>query len=260
MDFNKTKKQANIMIYELNTLSYQISSNRILKNLNCKIKKESLTVLIGPNGAGKSSLIKILSGEVSNYTGDIKFYGRSLKNFSCTELASVRAVLTQNQNNALPFKSYEIVNIGKIKNKSSDDLSSAISYMNHTESSHLALRNYNSLSGGEVKRVDLAKMLAQDCKIFLLDEPTNHLDPYFQRAILVKCKELIAKGFSVVAALHDLNLASIFADEIIAIKDGVIISQGHPNEIINKTLIKEVFQIDSEIILHPSGRPNILML
>lgn len=248
------------MVYDLNNLSYQISSNRILKNLNCKIKAKSLTVVIGPNGAGKSSLIKILSGEVNNYSGSINLFGKPLNKYSCTELASMRAVLTQNQNNTLPFKSYEIVNMGTIKGNQNTDLQTAISFMNHTESGHLAMQNYNSLSGGEVKRVDLAKMIAQETIICLLDEPTNHLDPYFQRSILTKCKNLISKGVSVVAALHDLNLASIFADEIIALKDGEIISQGHPNDIIKKELIKDLFQIDSELILHPSGRPNILML
>jgi iron complex transport system ATP-binding protein len=247
------------MVYELKNLSYKISAHSILNDLNCQIKENSFTAIIGPNGAGKSTLIKLLSGETTQYSGAINLFGQSIKNFSCIELSKIRSVLTQNQNNALPFKAYEIVSMGVLNNPNSD-IQIATTFMNQTEVGHLAMRNYNSLSGGEVKRVDLARMLAQESKICLLDEPTNHLDPYFQRSLLMKCKSLVSQGVTVIAALHDLNLASLFADEIIVLKDGRLVKIGHPNDVLSVELIKDLYRFDCQLTLHPSGRQNIIML
>lgn len=246
------------MVYELNNIGYKIGQKWLLKNISLTIQPNEFTGIIGPNGSGKSTLLRLLAGELKQTCGNLNFLGVSLKDKSCNELARERAMLSQSSMGSLPFKAYEVTAMG-LQNQNNSIFTDcrfekSLPYMQMASIEEYASREYTTLSGGESKRVDIARMLAQETDICLLDEPTNHLDPYFQSFILNKCKSLVKAGRSVIAVLHDLNLAIQYVDELIVLKEGELIAKGKPENILTKELIKTVYNIDCELIPHPTRK------
>lgn len=246
------------MVYELNDVSFKIGQKWLLKKITFSIKPNLFTGIIGPNGSGKSTLLRIMAGELRPSSGALHFYGISLAKKSCEDLSKERAMLSQNSLGSLPFRAYEITAMG-LRNQSSsifDDSRyiKSLPFMKMAAVDEYAGREYATLSGGESKRVDVARMLAQETNVCLLDEPTNHLDPYYQSYVLKKCKSLVSDGRTVVGVLHDLNLAIQYTDELIVLKEGEFVAQGKPQDIITKDLIKHVYHIDCELVSHPTKK------
>ncbi len=242
------------MVYELKDLGFKIGSKWLLKNISFSIKPNIFTVVIGPNGSGKSTLLRILSGDLKPSSGTLSFLGSPLAEKSCADLAKERAMLSQSNFGALPFKAYEIAAMGLRDQKYSffDDCryQKVLPFMKMVTVDEFALRDYSTLSGGESKRVDIARMLAQETNVCLLDEPTNHLDPFYQYYVLNKCKGLVNEGRTVIGVLHDLNLAIQYADEVVVLKEGEMVAKGPTKEVITKDLIKQVYDMDCELIQH----------
>jgi len=240
-------------------IAYSISGKRILQPSSFEVEKGEITVLLGPNGAGKSTLLRILAGELYPDHGSILINQVALEKLNPEVLATKRAVLTQHYAVPLPFSCEEIVMMGRyphykqsteVQNKRIID-----QCMEEMEVLPFARRMFNTLSGGEQQRVQMARVLAQladangrEERILLLDEPTSSLDYLQQQLILSKIRSLAKKGYTIILVLHDLNLAAQYADKILLLKEGYMLADGSSNEVLQSSLLSMAYELDIEII------------
>jgi len=242
---------------------YRIRGQWIVRNIGLHVRAGGFWALVGPNGAGKTTLLRMLSGELRPSAGAILFNGSPIEELTTKELARQRACLTQHRTRKLPFTAHEIVLLGRQPHtrglrESPRDYRVTADAMARTHVTPLANRIYATLSGGESSRTDLARVLAQEPRLLLLDEPTNHLDIRHQFALLRLCREVADSGSAVVAVLHDLNLASHFADRILLMDAGRCVTQGTPEHVLVPEIIEHVYKIPCAVQRHPSGCPWIL--
>jgi iron complex transport system ATP-binding protein len=243
---------------EAKNISFNVGKKVILRDISTSFLPGKLTVILGPNGSGKSSLIKLLSGSIKKYTGGILIKNKDIVSFSDLELAKFRSVLLQNIEVSLPFKVQEIIMLGRYpyikKQTTARDNKICLSALETCGVSHLKHAMYANLSGGEKQRVQFARVLAQigydneeTAKILFLDEPTNSLDIKHQISLLDIAKDFAKKGNTVVAVLHDLNLAMDYAEHIIFLKEGRKIAEGKKEEVMTESFLKEIYETDIEI-------------
>ena len=252
----------NTMI-ELENVGYRIGRNWLVRDINVTIEKGMLWGIVGPNGAGKSTLLRLISGELLPTTGEIQLLGKSIHNYKPKELAHLRAYLQQKRDMNFPFTSLEIVLFGRHPylngtKETTTDLLIAKEALRQVEANMFADRLYPTLSGGEASRVDIARVLTQDPDLFLLDEPTNHLDPRHQVQILNLFKTICDGGKTVITAIHDLNLASMYADRLLLLKEGISVACGPPEVVLTPNLLAEVYDIPFEALSHPDGYPWVM--
>lgn len=239
---------------EIKNLSYRTKDKIILDNISIKFPKNKFIGIIGPNGAGKSTLLKNIYGILSPSSGDIFIDNQNIKSINGKERAKIISVLAQENIEQFDFKIEEIVEMGRyphksiFENYSNNDREIALKRLKEVGMEKYIGKNFKELSGGEKQRVLIARALAQDTPILILDEPTNHLDIGYQLQLLHLIKHL---DKSVISALHDLNVASIFCDYIYILKDGKLIKEGTPEEVLNKEILKEIFNIDCYIGKNP---------
>jgi iron complex transport system ATP-binding protein len=241
---------------EVKDLTYRIGSKELLKDLSFKTEPGELLAILGANGAGKSTLLKQLAREITPTSGQITFRGKDLLLYKFPELAKQRAVLSQQNTISISFLVSELVIMGRYphfdQQPGENDINIVKAVMVETGITHLSGRDYNTLSGGEQQRVQLARVLAQiyDCKeaCLLLDEPTNGLDLLYQQQTMELAKRLAQRGYLVICILHDINFASRFADRILMLKDGKKVAIGTPEEVINKENIYETFGINIKLM------------
>ncbi|MDO4588837.1 MAG: ABC transporter ATP-binding protein [Fusobacterium sp.] len=239
---------------EIKNLSYKIKDKTILDNISIKFPERKFIGIIGANGAGKSTLLKNIYGILNPTSGDIIIDNQNIKDMNGRERAKKIAVLAQEDREQFDFKIEEIVEMGRypyksiFENYSKKDKEIAINRLKEVGMEKYIGRNFKELSGGEKQRVLIARALAQDTPILILDEPTNHLDIGYQLQLLHLIKHL---DKSVISALHDLNVASIFCDYIYILKDGKLVKEGTPEEVLNKEILKEIFNIECYIGKNP---------
>ncbi|MCG9127046.1 ABC transporter ATP-binding protein [Candidatus Poribacteria bacterium] len=248
---------------ELENVGYKVNGKWLVRNINLSIKNGAFWGFIGPNGAGKSTLLRLISGELKPTSGEIRFFGKPIDSYQSTELARLRAYLQQQRDVNFPFTSLEIVLFGRYPylngTKEADaDIGIARKSLKRVEADMFENRLYPTLSGGEAGRIDIARILAQAPGLFLLDEPTNHLDPKHQVQILNLCKMICEQGKTVITAIHDLNLASMYADQILMLKNGISITHGPPKEVFNKNMLTNTYDISFNILKHPDGYPWVM--
>ena len=248
---------------ELEQVGYRINDNWLVRDITLTIKDGVLWGFVGPNGAGKSTLLRLISGELTPTTGVIKLFGKPIGSYDPKELARLRAYLQQKRDVNFPFTALEIVLFGRYPylngTKESDcDIGIAHKALRQVEADTFAERLYATLSGGEASRVDIARILAQAPGLFLLDEPTNHLDPRYQVQVFNLCKAICAQGKTVITAIHDLNLASMYADRLLMLRDGISVACGPPKAVLTLNLLSETYDIPFEVLSHPDGYPWVI--
>lgn len=247
-------------MFDVQNLSYRIGRKTLLQQVSFCARPGELMVIIGANGAGKSTLLRLLSGDLLPSGGSVFFQGQALMSQSPAELARQRAVLTQQHTLALAFSVEELVMMGRYPHfqgqpDSRDHLvvSTALAMVGMSE---MASRSYPTLSGGEQQRVQLARVLAQVWEAnpgyLLLDEPLTGLDLHHQHRTLAVARELVGKGFGVVAVLHDLNLAAQFADQVLLLHHGQVLAYGPPAEVLTTENILAGFDLPVQLVPHPS--------
>jgi len=225
----------------------------------------SLTGLIGPNGAGKSTLLRATLGLAPTSDGAITFEGDVLPAMPRRKRAQTAAFVEQIGATEAHLTAREVVLLGRIPFQSiwqaapSDEdeeiVAEAIAAVDMTA---LSNRHYNTMSGGEQQRLQIARALAQQPRLLLLDEPTNHLDVHAQLTALTLLRARAHAGATVVLALHDLNLAAAFCDTLIVLHRGRVVAQGTPHDVLTPALLREVYDVDATLVAHPtSGRPMI---
>jgi iron complex transport system ATP-binding protein len=201
----------------------------VVHQLSFTVEKGSFFALLGPNGSGKTTMIRLLMGTLPVHKGKITLDGRPIQDYSSKELARKTAVMTQENEVGLDFSVEEIVMLGRypyqrslfFKDASQEDLVVVEEAMKKTSVLHFRNKPFRLLSGGEKQRVLLAKALAQEPELLFLDEPTNHLDVRHTIELLDLLKELQkTTHLTIVAILHDLNLASLYADQLGLLQNG----------------------------------------
>lgn len=203
----------------------------VIHDLSFTIKKGDFLALAGPNGSGKTTVIRLIMGALPVSHGDIFLDGKKLSSYSQKELARKTAVMTQENQSGLDFTAEEIVMLGRyphqkgmfFKEHSDADRKASEKAMKQTAVWQYRKRPFQALSGGEKQRVLLAKALAQEPELLLLDEPTNHLDMKHTKELLELLKTLQKEmNLTILAILHDLNLASLYADQIALLDRGML--------------------------------------
>ncbi|WP_031528507.1 heme ABC transporter ATP-binding protein [Dyadobacter crusticola] len=241
---------------EINQVGFEVRGRRLLHNVSFSVNPGEFWAIIGANGAGKSTLIKLLSAELTPGSGTVLFRGKELRKYKLRELARKRAVLTQHNSIALSFTVQEIVLMGRYPFYDSQpaqrDLAIVDLCLQKVGIAHLKSRLYPTLSGGEQQRVQVSRALAQiwevDNGLLLLDEPTTGMDLLHQFETFQLAKKMTAKGFAVVAVIHDLNQALQYADKVLMLKNGESFAIGPPAEVLNEKYIKAAFGLPVQLV------------
>lgn len=238
------------MSVQLHRLSWSVNKAKILRDLSIDVTPRRFTGILGPNGAGKSSLLRIMAGLVPPDQGEVFLDGSPIARMGARERARRIAMLEQHASTGLDLTVRQVIELGRIPHRSRwpaarhQDSEKIASVMATCEITELEHRLWNSLSGGERQRVQLARALAQEPELLLLDEPTNHLDLGHQIGFLQTVTRL---GVTAVAALHDLELAAAFCDELIVMSEGRVVVQGPVDQVLTGALIDEVYSVDAVV-------------
>ena len=242
-------------------VSVVIDGQPILSDIDLEIHAGEVLALVGPNGAGKSTLLSVLSGDLRPTHGSVVVEGRDIRGIRHIELARLRSVLTQENQVSFPFTVAEVVEMGRSpwqRTSSRDDDERAIAAaIQATDVSHLAARRYTSLSGGEKARVSLARVLAQSTPTVFLDEPTAALDLRHQEEVMTTAADIARSGRAVVVVVHDLSLASAYADRVALVASGRLDTVGTPVEVFTAERVERVYGLPVEVVSQ-NERPVIL--
>ena len=248
------------MIYDIHKLNFQYCAELAIKGLSLQVSAAEFLAIVGPNGAGKSTLLKLLAGVITQNEGTLEFMGKAVRGYKAPELARKIALVPQETHIVFPFTVEEIILMGRLPYStgfvfdSVEDQASVQEMMELTETLGLAAKRFNELSGGERQRVVLASALAQRPEVLLLDEPTVFLDMKHQEHFYDILERLnLEQGLTVVVVTHDINLAARSANRIVALKNGELIAQGLPEEVLTTDRLSEIFEIRATIIDRPSG-------
>ena len=245
----------------LDNLKMTFDERTVLNNISLNIKKNKFTGIIGPNGSGKSTLLKCMYRILQPTEGFIYIDGKELSKYSIRETAQKQAVLAQHNYYNFDFEVLDVVLMGRSPYKKAMEQDNAEDYLLAKESLKIVgmeafmHSNFSVLSGGEQQRVMLARALTQNTQCLILDEPTNHLDIKYQIQLLNIVK---TRGLTILAAIHDLNMAAMYCDEIIAMRNGWILKTGTPEDVFTKEFIYDVFEVQTEIIRRADGRLTII--
>lgn len=241
----------------------------IVKDISFTVEKGKILGILGPNGSGKSTLLKVMSGILPATAGTISIDGQNILSYNARALAKKMAVLPQLHANAFSNSVREAVSLGRYPHQtgffsswSTQDEQAVQHAMLQTGVKRYEHTPMEFLSGGEQQRVFVAQALAQAAEILLLDEPTNHLDIAHQRQILdMVRKEALECGLTVVMVLHDMNLASLYCDELLLMESGQVRAMGVPHEVLIASQIEDVYQARVTTYAHPEiPKPQITMM
>jgi iron complex transport system ATP-binding protein len=241
-------------------------TNTVLKGVGLSLRRGEFVGLLGPNGSGKSTLLRVLSGVLKPTRGEVWLEGQPLSRLRAKEVARRLAFVPQREEVAFGFSAWEVVLLGRAPyigwwgKERAEDVQAARRAMERTDCVPLSERAFGSLSGGERQRVVLARGLAQETSLLLLDEPLTHLDVAHQVGTLSLLRQLNREeGLTVLAALHDINLASEFCDRLLVLRQGQLVAEGTPSEVITPSLLARVFGLDAWVRVNPAtGRPHVL--
>jgi iron complex transport system ATP-binding protein len=241
-------------------LTFAYKDNPVLDGVSLSIEKGEMVGILGPNGSGKTTLLKIFSAVLMGQ-GEVKLNGRNIETYGKRELSRLFAVVPQENQIHFPYTVAEIVLMGRASYHSplalegKRDLEVARASMELTDSLSFSDRYLHELSGGEKQRVIIARALAQEPEILLLDEPSAFLDLKHQVQVFELMRRLNRdRRLTIVAALHDLNLAALFFPRLIVLRDGRIYRDGTPRDVLTEETIEEVYGIHVKIQLDSSGR------
>ncbi|MEN8655362.1 heme ABC transporter ATP-binding protein [Streptomyces sp. 21So2-11] len=248
---------------EAHALHVRLGAREVLSGIDLTARSGEVLALVGPNGAGKSTLLAALAADLPAAAGEVRIDGRPAPTWSAPELALRRSVLPQSADLSFPFPVEDVVRMGRAPwagtDREDEDDPAVAEAMAATEVAEFAGRPFSALSGGERARVALARVLAQRAPLLLLDEPTAALDLRHQELVLRICRDRAAAGDAVVVVLHDLGLASAYADRVAVLQGGRVAAEGPPAEVFGEALLSEVYRQPVEVLAHPrTGAPLVL--
>ena len=239
-------------IIKAQNICVSINDKEIVHNLSLEIPEGKVTAIIGPNGCGKSTTLKALS-RILPYKGSVTFKGQEMSGLSQREFAKSLAILTQSPQAPSDLTVNDLVEMGRFPHRSflgrggKDDKEHVEWALEQTGVTAMRYRLLNTLSGGERQRAWIAMALAQRPEVLLLDEPTTYLDICHQLEIMQLIIRLNQElGLTVVMVVHDLNHAIMYADHVVVVKAGKLVTSGAPREIITADLLADVFRVKAD--------------
>ena len=245
---------------DIRQLSHFFGTRPVLDDLTLSIGVGEFFIIIGPNGAGKTTLMRSMVGLLSPRQGEIRIFEKPLADYRKKELAQMVAYVPQGVPLEFPFSVADVVLMGRSPYHSAlgiereSDFEIANQAMQFTEVDHLAARRLDQLSGGELQRVMVARAICQEPKILLLDEPTASLDLAHQVRVMDLMENLkTERGITVVMVSHDINLAGMYGDQLLLLKDGQIVQQGLPADVLNADTLQNAYQCPVIIDEGPLG-------
>lgn len=236
---------------EVKNLNYRINNKQILEDISLRIAAKQFIGILGPNGSGKTSLLKHIYRTLPVEKGKVFINGADINDLTSKDSSKLVTVMKQENSIDFDYSILEMVLMGRSPHRkfyekvNSTDYSIAKKALKYVGLDDRLNQSFRHLSGGEKQRVFLARSIAQDVEIFLLDEPTNNLDIYYQWNLINLIKNL---NKTIVAILHEINLAFRFCDYVYIINNGKIHSHGKPEEVITETMLRDVMKIDAKLI------------
>ena len=261
-DFMVTKSQ---QIIEFRNVSFKFKDHVILDNISTTINAGKITTLIGRNGAGKTTFLRLSSGLLKPSNGDVFLNARSLSDMSSKERALKIGVVQQ-----LPFapdemKVKDLVMLGRYPHlgifaqESKKDVLAVEEALEKVECLSLETRTMGSLSGGEKRKIFIARALAQGADIFLMDEPTANLDLDAQLNIFALLRKLASEGATILVVLHDVNQASIHCDKVILLHERSILAEGAPDQVLTEQHLSDVYNVNTTIFPADEKFPRLIV-
>jgi iron complex transport system ATP-binding protein len=250
----------------LSTENLQIGYDEkiIVDNLNLHINKGEITTIIGANGCGKSTILKTMARVHSAKSGVVYLDGKMIHKIPTKEIAKKMAVLPQSPEAPSGLTVYELISFGRSPHQSgfgrlSEEDRNVINWaLEVTGLTTFAHQAVDALSGGQRQRAWIAMAIAQETELLLLDEPTTYLDMAHQLEILKLLEKLNRdEGRTIVMVIHDLNHAARFSHHMVALRSGNIVKEGSSEEVMTSAVLKEVFQIDAEIVKDPRTKKPV---
>lgn len=237
---------------EIKNIFKKYKNKNVVDDVSFNIEKGKITSFIGPNGAGKSTVLSIVTRLISGDGGEVLIEGESLDGYESKELAKKIAILKQSNNITLKLTIKELVGFGRFPysegNLTKEDekyIDEAIEYMKLTD---IQDKYLDELSGGQRQRAYIAMVIAQDTEYILLDEPLNNLDMnhsvQMMKVLRNLCDEL---GKTIVLVMHDINFASCYSDNIVALKNGKIEKVGTTEEIVQREVLEDIYEMNFDI-------------
>ena len=250
----------------VNNLDFSYEAAPVLCGIDLSLEKGRFYSILGPNGSGKTTLLKNLQKLLRADRNCVYINGKDITSISVKELSKILAVVPQETRMDFDFSVLDMVLMGRspylkrFETESRSDLELAEKAMMITDTWRLKDRSVRSISGGELQRAIVSRAMVQDTEVLLLDEPVSHLDIHHQIGILNTVSGFSkSKGITVVAVLHDLNLAIEFSDSVILLNHGEIKAMGSPEEVITEERIREMYNMNCMIIRNPSsGKPHVI--
>lgn len=242
-------------------LHAMLGGTEILHGINFTAGDHSLVGVIGPNGSGKSTLLKCIYRVLKPSEGAVFVDGQPLSEYRVRDSAKKIAVLAQHNFYNFEFTVQDVVLMGRAPHKRALERDSAADFnivyeaMERVGVAPLRDRLFSTLSGGEQQRVLLARALAQQTPCLILDEPTNHLDIKYQLELLDLVRSL---DRTVIAAIHDLNIAAMYCDTIFVMQSGRIVAAGAPRDVLTRSLIRSVYEVDADVFTDSDGLLRVL--
>lgn len=242
------------MGFRIKNLSFSYEDNKVIDKISLCLEPGRFYGIIGPNGCGKSTLLDLLTGQIRPAAGSVVFMGKDISEYSKKELSRLIALVPQNFYINFAFTAWEIVLMGRYPHiprfsaPASEDLEIVAGIMAKTGTARFQNRFITELSGGERQRVVFARALAQDADVLILDEATSNFDINHSMGMLNLAAEGVEKnGKTVITVLQDINLAAIFCEYLIFIKNGQVAAYGKTNEILSENTIKSVFNVNAKV-------------
>jgi iron complex transport system ATP-binding protein len=251
---------------DVSQVSFDYAGRPVLTGISLNILAGERVAILGPNGVGKSTLLKVMSGTLRPKAGTVLLNGRDLRSISRQEMARKIGVVPQEMAIPFAFTAREIVELGRtphvgmLQGFRTNDRRAVEQAMELTDTSSLAGRVINELSGGERQRVIIAMALAQEPEILLFDEPTHLLDITRQAEILNLVSALNhQRGLTIVAAIHDLNLASRYFHRLVVLHQGTVLAEGSPQSVLQREVIEKAYSGPVEIVQTEDGQLPIVL-
>lgn len=237
---------------DLRDVSVDLEGKRILQGISGTIARGKWVALIGPNGSGKTTLLRAMGGLIP-FDGQLLIDGREVGSWSPRALARRLAFVRQSHPLSFDFTVRDLVLLGRSPHKSflstydTADIKRVSDALRLVDLQDFEDRSYDSLSGGEQQRVFLAQALVQEARILLLDEPTTYLDVHHRFGFMEHVRLLVRQGMTVIGAIHDLELAARYADEVFVLDRGRKVAGGTPGDVLTAEVIERVFRMRARV-------------